>query len=106
MLFWLYGFLARIAIGEQLEPGKRSDYRVWSAIFILFPLLIAGAAYFGRSFLDHANGFAIWIAATGFGIFSLAICALWARIVPAIVSFALGGMVWSASIWLAWHAKF
>jgi hypothetical protein len=105
MLFWLYGFIARVALGERLTPADRNDYRLWSAFFVLFPVGVAALAYFGSNFMDRASAFALWLSFIAVALVGLALWAIWARFVPAVVSLSLGIIVWAIGLWAAWHGK-
>jgi uncharacterized membrane protein YobD (UPF0266 family) len=104
MLFWLYGFIARVALGEQLTPADRDDYRLWSAVFFLVPVGVA-AIWLGNNFLDHASNLVGWLFVIVGTLIFYIIWAIWARFVPAAVSFIFGAVIWIAGLWMAWHGR-
>ncbi len=75
--------MARFAAGERLERGSRRDYRLWFGFFFLLPVWVGVGVYCGKSYLNHASGFAVWFLAFAYGLVFLALSELWARLVPA-----------------------
>ena len=99
MLFWLYGFIARVALGEQPTPADRDDYRLRSAVFFFLPIGIA-TIWLGSGSLDRASSLIVCLS---FALGALLFYVIWARFVPAAVSFILGAALWIAGLWMAWH---
>jgi hypothetical protein len=104
MLFWLYGFIARVALGEQLTAADRDDYRLWSAVFFLLPVGVA-AIWLGSGVLDRASSLVVWLLVVLSAMLFCVIWAVWARFVPAAVSFTCGAAIWITGLWLAWHGR-
>ena len=74
MLFWLYGFIARVALGEQLTAADRDDYRLWSAVFFLLPVGVA-AIWLGSGVLDRASSLVVWLLVV---LGAMLFCFIWA----------------------------
>jgi hypothetical protein len=104
MLFWLYGLIARIAFGEQLTAADRNDYRLWSGVFFLLPIALAGV-WLGSDFLDRAGPLSLWCSVVLAALLFFVAWAIWARFTPTVVSFSFGVVVWIAALWMAWHGK-
>jgi hypothetical protein len=102
MLFWLYGFIARVALGEELTPADRNDYRLWTAVFFLAPLGL-GAVWLASPFLDRASNVMVCVYILLGGLAFYVIWGIWAHFVAAAVSSGLGVVLWIATLWMAWH---
>jgi hypothetical protein len=92
-------------LSEQLEKARTEDYRSWFGFLFLLPCWLSLCLYFGRSFLEHASGIAIWAAAVASALLFLVVQGFWILFVPAAVSLALAAATWLAIIWMAWHGK-
>jgi len=100
---WLLIWFARWSSGERFRKATPADWRFHLGFFVLFPIYMVVGVYFGHSFLDRAGAVLIWLAATLSLIIFLVVGYLWARFVPAVVSFALGIIAWAAFAWMSWH---
>jgi hypothetical protein len=102
---FLIHLLVRIGLGECLEAARSDDYRGWFGFLFLFPVALGVFGYFGHSLIAHADGMAIWLLLTAFGVLFLVAQLLWTLFVPAWISLTLGVITWFALLWMAWHGK-
>lgn len=81
------------------------ELRWYSGAFVFIPLWIAFGVYFGHSFLDRAGAVGIWFYWMGYILVAGIFLAVWAKLVPCVVSCILGGVVWAVSLWFAFTHK-
>src|SRR5258705_11836239 len=99
---WLTLLVARLASGDRLRKATPGEYRYFAAYFFLIPIFGALAVILlGTRFLDVANAFTLWAFLTAFGAALVFGSTIWARFVPAKVSWILGGIVWLVAVSLA-----
>ncbi|HUA64698.1 MAG TPA: hypothetical protein VME24_02550 [Alphaproteobacteria bacterium] len=97
--------ITRIISGEPYRKATPVELRWYSAFFALFPLWGFFFVKAGHSYLEKAGGFGIWL----YVMAAIGICVawiwVWAKFVPATVSWALGGVIWITIVWLAFAGK-
>jgi hypothetical protein len=100
---WLLIWIARWSSGEGFRKATPADWRFHLGFFVLIPVYMLVGACLGHSFFDRADAVLIWLAMTVSLIIFLVVGFLWARFVPAIVSFALGIIAWALFAWIQWQ---
>jgi hypothetical protein len=104
-MYPLVNLLLRIFSGESLCKATPAELSWYSGFFFFFPIYAVLFVAFGRLFLDHAGAFGVWVySMVCIGVAGTSL-ALWARFVPAAVSWVLAAMVWGAALWLAFSGR-
>ncbi len=101
----LIGLLSRILSGEPYRKATPRELRWYSALFALLPVWLVIFVYVGKSWLDHASGIGIGLYLMGSGLGGLLILAMWARFVPAKISWLAAAVIWSVTLYLAITGK-
>ncbi len=94
MQTWLAIFIGRLMRGERFEKATPEDYRLWLGVLFLTPVLMIAFMKFGQPIFD-ASTFLLWLGVTGFGVASLVVVIIWARLVPPLVSLGLSLISWT-----------
>jgi hypothetical protein len=101
---WLAILFGRLALGERLRKATSADYRVAFGHFFFLPFFMIVGSTLGRSFFDRAGVVAIWSVLTVAGVIYLfGLILLWAKFVPAPVSFALAVVAWAGFAYISWQ---
>ena len=103
---WLLIWIARFASGERFRKATPAELRWYSGAFAFIPIYLAFFAYGGHSFLDRANAVGVWFYLMSCLLVAGLSLAVWAKFVPAVVSWVLGVIVWAVAFWLAFTCKF
>jgi hypothetical protein len=85
-----------------MRKSEAADFRYWFGVLFLFPLTVGLFMKFGMR-LVGGSALVVWVGITLLGVSSFFIARLWARFVPAVVSFVLALLVWRVAFWIAWH---
>jgi hypothetical protein len=98
-------FFGRWVSGERLRKATSRDYRYHFGVFALFPVMLSALVILpaGRNIMDHGSAVAVWVYLVAAMLAMFGITILWAKWIPAGVSFVLGICVWAAAFWFAWH---
>jgi len=83
---------------RKARPG---ELRWYSAFFAFIPIWGALGIYFGHSYLDRAAPLRLWLYATSALLVLSVWLWVWAKFVPAKVSWSIGAVVWLITLWLA-----
>lgn len=98
---WLFVAILRFLGGERFRKATPQDYRVHSAFFVLFPILLLTGLKFGRPLLDHHSEAVLWVVVTAGGALFFCTILYWSKHVSAKISWTLGGIVWAVTVFLA-----
>jgi len=91
----------RFAAPNLVGKAKPKELRLGAAFIAFMPLWGALFVYCGASYLDKAGPVVLWFYVMG-AIFVLTLWLwIWTRFVPAKVSWCIGGIIWSVTLWLA-----
>ena len=103
MIDYLLGIIIRWSSGERFRKSTPTDWRRHSAFFVVLPIFLMAAGYFGHSFMEHANTTLIWLAfVLGMVVFG-AVWLSWAKFVPSFVLLILGVFAWVGFALFSWH---
>src|SRR5262245_60707334 len=96
----------RLLLGDRYRKTRPNERRLDSGFFLFIPIWAWLGVHFGQSFLDRAGPVSLWVCAMCW-IFACGLCLwIWARFVPAFVSWWLAGFVWVITLWLAVTCRF
>ena len=96
----------RLLMGDHLRKATPKELRWHSGFFLFMPIWGWLGVHLGHSYLDRAGPVSLWFCAMCwiFGLYLL--IWVWAKLVPAIVTWWLAGFVWVLTLWLAVTCKF
>jgi hypothetical protein len=102
---WLAIMFGRLALGERFRKATSADYRIAFGHFFFLPVVMSlGSTAFFRHFFDQAGVVAIWSVLTVAGVVYLfGLILLWAKFIPASVSFALAVVAWAGFAYISWQ---
>jgi hypothetical protein len=101
---WLQILFFRFAAGERMRKATRWDYRLSLAIFMWVPVIMELWSRWNKVLLPNpSSSTKVWLVLTVSMIIWLLIWFLWARFVPAIVSFLLSIPAWGWCVWSYLH---
>ena len=102
----LFRLLFRILSGEPYRKATPAELRWYSGAVAFLPVWLGLFVRVGHSYLEQAGGLGIWLyAMAGIGVVILWL-AVWARFVPAAVSWAVAALVWIVALYLAFTGRF
>ena len=101
----LFRLLFRILSGEPYRKATPTELRWYSGAFALLPLWLVLFVHVGHSYLDGAGGVGIWLYMMGcVGV--AALCTfVWARLIPASVSWIVAVVFWVVTVGLAFAGR-
>ncbi len=97
----LISLLMRILLGERYRKATPRELRWYGGFFLFLPIWMALFVHFGGSFLDRAGAVGVWFYGMGWILIAGLVLAVWAKFVPALVSWILGAIVWIGTLSLA-----
>jgi hypothetical protein len=103
---WLSTFILRLLMGERYRKATQAELRKYGAFFAFLPVWGFLFRYFGHDLLRHTDAAGIWCYAMMTIVGFVLWIAVWARYVPAIVSWILGAAIWLAAFWFVMTGKF
>jgi hypothetical protein len=103
---WLTIWIIRFVSGERFRKATPRDNRFWSGFFFLFPIYFFVMMAFERPFLHNASAVTIWLVLTPVCVALVFGSFLWARLVPARISWTLAAVAWPVLLWYLWHHEF
>src|SRR6266513_3697921 len=102
---WLLVWIARFASGERFRKATPAELRWYSGFFVFIPIFSSLFVLLGHSLLDRAGPVGIWFYVMGCLLVAGACLAVWARFIPATVSWIVGAIVWLIALGLAFTGK-
>jgi hypothetical protein len=97
---------ARFSPGDRLQVDDWAPYQYPFACFALVPACLAVGAELRRSLIAQSHPGILWLVLMGACIAFYAGALVWARLIPAMASFAVGSIGWSVELWILFHGTF
>jgi hypothetical protein len=98
---WLIIWIVRLCSGERFRKATPGELRTFGAVFVLLPAGLAGMGLLGHRILDRGTYWSILLYTAATVIVLWTAFKVWARFIPAKVSWILGGMEWVTLFYLA-----
>jgi hypothetical protein len=101
MTFWLLNLIHRIASGEPYRKANQRELRFFGAIFASVPIWVVGILLFSkaeRSYLHEAGTAGLCLYWAGGGALVALWIALWFKLVPSAISWAIAAVAWIVMI--------
>jgi hypothetical protein len=96
----------RLLMGDRYCKTTPREQRWDSGLFLFLPIWAWLGVHLGHSFLDRAGPVSIWLCGMCWIIVVWLFLWVWAKFVPAFVSWWLAGFVWVITLWLAVTCRF
>ena len=102
---WLIIWIIRFASGERFRKATPEEIRGAAAWFSLIPLFLTLPMAFGESIPDHNNYWILLFFCTAYGVAFWLVAKLWEWLIPANISWIIGGLQWAAMFVLGLTCK-
>lgn len=96
----------RLLTGGRYRKSTPRERRWDSGLFLFIPIWGWLGVHLGHSYLDRAGAIGIWLFMMGCALLGFLWLWVWAKFVPAFVSWWLAGFVWVITLWLALSCRF